>query len=165
MARKRLAGTQLENWDEVDDALRQIGMIDREAGLLESSANEQIDRVKAETKESAAPLLAKKAALELAVKEFCEANRGDFAKVKTRLLTFGSVGFRLSTKIMIKRIADTLQALKDLDLKSCIRIREEADKEAMKNLPTETLAAVGASLKTENVFGYEIDQERLKEVA
>lgn len=165
MARKRIEGTMLETWDQVDETLRSIGILDREIGLIESGANEQIDRIKADTKASAAHLLDKKASLELAVKEFCEANRSDFAKVKTRALTFGSVGFRLSTKVMIKRIADTLQALKDLSLTSCIRTKEEPDKEAMKNLPTETLAAVGASLKTENVFGYEINQERLKEVA
>jgi phage host-nuclease inhibitor protein Gam len=165
MARKRLSGTALENWDQVDDALGQIGLLDREVGLIESGANEEIDRVKAETKAAAAPLLEKKSALELAIKEFCEANRAEFAKVKSRPLTFGSVGFRLSTRVLIKRIADTLQALKDLNLTHCIRIKEEPDKEAMKNLSTETLAAVGASLKTEDVFGYEINQERIREVA
>lgn len=165
MARKRIEGTLLETYDQVDEALRSIGMLDREINLVESGANEQIDRIKADTKAAASPLLEKKAGLELAVKEFCEANRGDFAKVKTRALTFGTVGFRISTKVLIKRIADTLQALKDLGLPHCIRTKEEPDKEAMKTLPTETLAAVGASLKTENVFGYEINQERLKEVA
>ena len=88
------------------------GELDREIGLLESGQNETIDRVKKETKEAAAPLHDKKAALELSLKEFCEANRGEFAKVKTKALTFGSVGFRISTKVMVKRVADTLQALK-----------------------------------------------------
>lgn len=165
MARKRIEGTLLETYDQVDDALRSIGMLDREIALIESGANEQIDRIKADTKAAAGPLLEKKAGLELAVKEFCEANRGDFAKLKNRALTFGTVGFRTSTKVLIKRIADTLQALKDLGLQHCIRTKEEPDKEAMKALSTETLAEVGASLKTENVFGYEINQERLKEVA
>jgi len=165
MARKRLEGTKLNSWDEVDATLREIGEVGRDIGLLESAQNEEIDRVKKETKEAAAPLMDRKSALELSLKEFCEANRGEFAKAKTRVLTFGSVGFRLSTKVMIKRVADTLQALKDLNLRSCIRIKEELDKEAMKNLSTETLAEVGASLKTENAFGYEIDLEKLKEAA
>ena len=131
---------------------------------MEAFANGQIDQAKADAKKAAAPLLDKKTGLELAVKEFCEANRAEFAKVKTRELTFGSVGFRLSTKIIVKRMADTLQALKDLGLKACIRIKEELDKEAMKNLSTETLAQVGAGLKTENAFGYEINQEKIKEL-
>jgi hypothetical protein len=57
-----------------------------------------------------------------------------------------------------------LQALKDLGLAACVRTKEEPDKEAMKNLPLETLAAVGASLRTEDAFGYEIDRDKLRVV-
>lgn len=165
MTRKRIEGTALNSWNEVDTCLSEIGTIDRELALLEASQNEQIDRIKANTKATAQPLHDKKSGIELAIKEFCEANRGEFAKVKTKPLTFGAVGFRLSTKIMIKRVADTLQALKDLKLLTCIRTKEELDKEAMKNLSTETLAEVGASLKTENTFGYEVYQVEVKEAA
>lgn len=132
---------------------------------MEAAQNETIDRVKAETRASAEPLLNRKTGLELAIKDYCEANRAEFAKVKTRVLTFGSVGFRLTTRILIKRVAETLQALKDLKLTQCIRVREEPDKEAMKNLSDELLAEVGACRKTENVFGYEINQERIREAA
>lgn len=165
MARKRIEGTQLNSWDDVDDSLRQIGEIDRELQLLEAGQNEAIDKIKATAKENATPLQDKKAGLETAIKEYCEANRGEFSKVKSKTFTFGSVGFRLSTKIMVKRVADTLQALKDLQLFGCIRIKEELDKEAMKNLSSETLAEVGASLKTENTFGYEINLEKVREAA
>lgn len=85
--------------------------------------------------------------------------------MKTRVLTFGSVGFRLTTRILIKRVSETLQALKDLQFTSCIRVKEEPDKEAMKALSDETLAEVGAARRTENVFGYEINQERIREAA
>lgn len=165
MARKRLEGTRLGSWDDCDEVLHEIGELDREIGLLESTQNEHIDLIKKNTKAEAAPLHDRKAALELSLKEYCEANRGEFAKVKTKALTFGSVGFRISTKVMVKRVADTLQALKDMGLSACIRVKEELDKEAMKNLSTETLAEVGASLKTENAFGYEINVEKLKEAA
>jgi phage host-nuclease inhibitor protein Gam len=165
MARKRIEGTQFTTWDDVDQALREIGEIDRDLALIEGDANHAIDELKAKAKTDSKPLLDRKAALELAMKEFCEANRGEFAKVKTKALTFGSVGFRLSTKVLIKRVGDTLQALKDLNLTGCIRIKEEIDKEALKNLDGNTLAEVGASLRTENAFGYEIDRAKLPEVA
>lgn len=165
MARKRIEGTQFRNWDDVDDALHQIGNIDRELGLLEAGANERIDAIKKETKEAAQPLLDRKTTLEMAMKEYCEANRAEFAKVKTKPLTFGEVGFRLSSKIIIKRVADTLQALKDLRLIECIRTKEEPDKEAMKNLSSDLLAEVGAALKTENAFGYTVNVEKIREAA
>ena len=164
MVRKRMEGTQFSHWQQVDDALREIGQIDRELGLIESGQNAEIDRLKNSAKEQAKPLLARKAVLELAMKEFCEARRAEFTRAKSKKLTFGNVGFRLSSKVVIRRVADTLQALKDLGLSHCIRQKEELDKDAMKNLSTETLAEVGASLKTDNAFGYEVDQERLKEV-
>lgn len=165
MARIRIAGTRLNSFDEVDGCLAEIGSLDRELGLLEHAQNESIDTLKASTKAACAPLLERKAALEAAIKEFCEANRAEFAKAKTRQLTFGAVGFRLSTKVIVKRVADTLQALKDLGLPQCIRVKEELDKEAMKTLPVETLAQVGAALKQEDAFGYEVKREELPEAA
>ncbi|AAU90944.1 MULTISPECIES: host-nuclease inhibitor Gam family protein [Methylococcus] len=165
MARIRIEGTQFSSWDDVDQALREIGEIERDLSLIDGDVNDQIDRLKAAAKTQAQPLLDRKTALELAMKEFCEANRAEFAKVKTRQLVFGSVGFRLSTRVLIKRVADTLQALKDLGLHGCIRLKEEIDKEALKTLPAETLAEVGAGLKTDNVFGYEIDRARIAEAA
>lgn len=166
MARKRIeTGTTLQSWDEVDRCLAEIAAIDRELCLIETSQAEQIDAIRTASKAEADPLQAKKTGLELAIKDYAEANRAEFAKVKTKELTFGSVGFRRSTKINIKRVADTLQALKDLGLTSCIRITEAPDKEAMKNLDTETLANVGAALRQEDVFGYEVRREELAEVA
>lgn len=165
MARKRIEGTTLDSWEEVDTCLLEIAAVNRDLQLIESAGNERIEGIKQAMKEGGQPLLDKKAGLELAIKEYCEANRMEFAKVKTKALTFGEVGFRLSTKIMIKRVAETLQALKDLSLFNCVRIKEEPDKEAMKALTDETLAEVGAGRKVENVFGYSINTETLKEAA
>ena len=165
MARKRLSGTTLESWDEVDRCLAEIGRIDRELGLLEAAQQESIDQVKASTKAAAEPLQNKKLGLEMAIKEYAEANRAEFIKTKTRDLTFGTVGFRLSTSVVIKRIADTVQALKDLNLRDCLIVKESPNKDAMRALPLETLHAVGASLKQEDAFGYEIKREALAEVA
>ncbi|MFN3985710.1 MAG: host-nuclease inhibitor Gam family protein [Rhodocyclaceae bacterium] len=166
MARKRIeTGTTLQSWDEVDRCLAEIAAIDRELSLIETSQAEQIDLIRTATKAAAEPMQNKKLGLELAIKDYAEANRAEFVKVKTRELTFGSVGFRLSTKVIIKRLADTLQALKDLGLTHCIRDNPAPDKEAMKALPLETLHAVGAALKQEDTFGYEIKREALAEVA
>lgn len=161
MTRKRLTTPGLSSWDDVDQALAEIGTIDRELGLLESAQQEGIDAIKATTKAAAEPLQARKKALEALMQQYAEAHRAEFSKAKTKTLTFGSVGFRLSHSVVIKRVADTLQALKDLGLQACIRTKEEPDKDAMKNLPLETLAAVGAGLKTVDAFGYEVDRDKL----
>lgn len=161
MVRKRIEGTALQSWDEVDANLAEIAKADRELTIIEGAANEQIEEIRKAIKEHSQPVLDKKGALELQIKEYCEANRVEFAKVKTKALTFGEVGFRLSTRIVIKRIAETLQALKDLSLTQCIRIKEEPDKEAMKALTDELLAEVGAGRKVDNTFGYTLNLERI----
>ena len=161
MVRKRIEGTALQSWDDVDTCLADIAAADRELSIIEGAANENIEAIRKAVKEAAQPVLDRKSALELQIKEYCESNRAEFVKVKSKQLTFGEVGFRLSTKIMIKRIAETLQALKDLSLSNCIRIKEEPDKEAMKALTDEVLAEVGASRKTDNTFGYTLNLERI----
>ncbi|GAA5784664.1 host-nuclease inhibitor Gam family protein [Chitiniphilus shinanonensis] len=165
MARKRVETptVQLQSWDEVDGALAKIGEINRKLARLEARTNEHIDRIKADAVVVADPLLAQRATLELAMKAFAEANRAEFASSKTKVLTFGEVSFRLSTKVQIKRIGDTLQALHDLQLTHCIRTKEEIDKDALKKLDSATLVNIGASLKTENTFGYEVRAEDLVE--
>lgn len=165
MTRKRMTGTTLENWTDVDACLKRIAEIDRDLGLIASAQQEAIDQIKENAKNEAEPLQTIKAGLEAAIQQYCEAHRSDFIAVKSRELTFGTVGFRLSTRVVIKRVADTLQALRDFGLDECIRVKEEINKEAMRDLPLDTLHAVGAALKTEDAFGYEVKREALAEKA
>ena len=163
--RTRIEGTALNSFDEVDTCLMEIGKIVRELLLLEASQNEQIEKVREQTKLAARPLQDKKAGLEMAIKEYCTANKIEFVKSQTRALTFGDVGFRKSTKIAIKNIAATLQLLKDFAFSKCVRTKEEPDKEAMKELTDEQLADVGAARKVESIFGYTINVDKIREAA
>ena len=167
MARTRLEGSSnaLTSYDEVDQVLKEIAQLNRELALIETSQNEQIDAIKNQSKLDALPFSKQKAEKELLIKEFCEANRADFMKVKTRSSTFGSVGFRLSSKVVIKRMADTLTALKALGLTNYIRVKETPNKEKMQKLNETQLAEVGASLKKDNTFWYEVKEEPVKVAA
>jgi len=161
MARKRMEGTALNSYEDVDTVLRRIGEIDRDLGLAQAATDEAIDEIKQAHKEQTEPLHAVKDSLERQIKEFAEARRIDFAEVRNRDLTFGSIGFRRSTSVVIKKAGDTLQALIALKLTHCIRTKQEPDKEAMRELSTETLASVGAALKVSDAFGYEIKREQI----
>lgn len=163
MARSRIEGTAFKSYEECDQALQEIGGLKRELAMIEAHQNEIIDEAKAEAKKQAEPLTERIKSLERLLKEFCESHRSDFAKVRTREMTFGQMGFRRSTKVLIKRVGDTLQSLKDFGLLKCLRIKEEIDKEAMKELDSEALANVGATLKTEDTFWCEVKQEELQE--
>jgi phage host-nuclease inhibitor protein Gam len=162
MARKRIEGTALKSYDDADQVLRKIGELDRKLTGIESAANARIDAAKASAKEQSEPLLAIKSDLERQLKEFCESNRADFVTTRTRVLTFGSIGFRRSVALYMKNAADTLQALKALALTKCVRIIEEIDKEQLRLQPTDILAQVGASVRHKDTFGYDVKAEAIE---
>lgn len=165
MARKRLNEPTLQSWDDVDQCLAEIAAIDRDLSIIEADQAERIDAIKASAKASAEPLQTKKTALELLMKAYCEANRAEFADRKNRELTFGVVGFRMSSSVVIKNVGNTVQALKDLGRADCLLVKESPNKEAMRSLPLDTLHAAGASLRTVDAFGYDIKRDALAEVA
>lgn len=160
MARTKVpgAGTALNSWEDADKALAEIAMLNRSIQTLDTAQNEAIDRIKAQTKEKAAPHISRKEVLEEALKVFCDSRRSEFMDAKTKRLLFGSVGYRLTSRVVVKKVGDTMAALRDLGLTQFIRIKEELDKEGLRTLDSETLANVGASVRTENVFGYEVSE-------
>lgn len=164
MARKALSTPALNSYEQADDALRRIGELDRQIELSTAATDEAIDQVKQGHKAYCEPLLTQKADLERQLKEFAESRRADFASTRTRELMFGEIGFRRSSAVVIKKIGDTLTALKGLGLMQCVRVKEEIDKEAMRTLSDETLANVGAALVTKDAFGYEIKRELIPQV-
>lgn len=163
MARKRLDEPQLANWGDVEKSLFQIGCINRVIASEEAAANTRIDQAKQLLKESTDPLLEKKAALELQIKEFCETKRAEFKETRSRTFIFGTVSFRKSSKLVIKKTAATLAKLKELGLAQFIRISETIDRETLRSQADELLQKIGAKIETDDVFGYEIDQAKVNE--
>lgn len=161
MARKTVKtdGTIINSWGGVDSALAELAVLTRTVSGLEDDQNKSIDQIKSKTKEKAEPHISRKIALEEAIKAFCDGQRSEFIAQKTKRLTFGSVGYRQSTKVLVKKVGDTMAALKALGMTVHIRTKEELDKESLRNLDSETLANIGVALKTENVFGYELAVE------
>lgn len=154
----------LKSWQEADEALLAIGQLSRQIEAYEAEAQASIDEIRAGTVIVVKPLQERLAVLKLQLQAFCEARRGEF-KGKSRVLNFGTVSFRVSSKIVIRGLAACLEALKKLGLGDYIRVKESPDKEKMKDLDDGTLAQVGARRQTEDVFGYEVNRERVKEAA
>lgn len=168
MTRKRLpteAAPTLKTLEDVDATLARIGELTRELEAIAADTEETIACARETAKIRAEMPATEKALLERALQDYGGAHRADFAKVRTKELAHGSIGFRLSSKVVIRRIGDTLTALKDYGLKACIRITEAPDKEAMRNLDAATLASVGATLKTEDTFWYELKREDVEPAA
>lgn len=156
MGRTSLKEPQLQSWEAVDQVLIQIAEIKRDIDLEQAACNEQVDQIKETSKKQIKPLTDQLKAHELKLKEFCEHRKAEFTQLKTKKLTHGSVGFRLSTTVSIPDPTYTCQVLKELGLDHCIRLKTEPDKEEIKQLTPTQIAEIGASVNTRNSFGYDI---------
>ena len=94
--------------------------------------------------------------------------RADMGKAKSKILTFGEVGFRLSTSVSLPRakekIEEIIRRLKNRQMMDCIVVKEDVSKEALKKYGEDTVNAVGATWKQQDVFGYELNFSKLEQV-
>ena len=86
MARQKVKNViELNSWNEVDEALRQIGENNRDLTAIENVMNEQIASAKANADAKARPLKEQTALLELAIETFTRKNRNDMGKAKSKM--------------------------------------------------------------------------------
>lgn len=164
MARKKVpSDPALESWADVDSAMKLIGELEGSLTVLEVELNAEIDAAKKRAEKLAQPLHEKIKRLERDIRHFVTENRPEMDG-KTKQLTFGRTGFRLSTKLMTPRVADIIARLKQYAMQDCIKVKESIDKEALKKYPTEDILKTGAYLKAEDEFWYEVDREKIQPV-
>jgi len=133
--------------------LRRLGDITLSLQAQEAAAKEKIDEAKSDLKTSSAPLLGEMNQIAKSLEAFAVTHKDDLGKLKSRKLQFGVVGWRASSVIRI--VKDTLSRIKDVfkaSAKTYIRIREEADKDALGRLTDEQLKSIGARRETKDVF-------------
>lgn len=154
MARKKLHREPvLKDWAEVNDALRSIHEYEHALTEMGVDMSRRIDAVKAEYTKSAEPLQKRVKQLETDVQEYVEAHREDMAG-KSRQLTFGRVGFRQSTRLILAnaKVPQAIATLLAMGRRELVKTEQKLDKEALKQQPEEVLEAVGAYLKTTDEF-------------
>lgn len=163
--RIRLEGPTLKNWDEVNALLGEQGLIDLSLQEIEGNLNLEINGLKEKAKAQAKSLEERSKVIAREVKEFCDHYREEI-KGKEKVLTFGKVGYRKSTKISIPTKAKSkeaiIDALRKRKLLQCIRITEEISKDAIRALPDDVIIAIGCKKKVEDIFFLEPDHEKLK---
>ncbi len=162
MARKRVVeAPSLHSWEDVNDALRQIAEAQIALGEIQSDMQKQILGAQKVAEEQSKPLNDNVAKLEREIKSFVTDHRDEMGKTKSVVLTFGEVGFRLSTSVSLPRAKEKLEEiirrLKSRQMTDCIVVEEKVSKEALKKYGEDTVNAVGATWKQSDVFGYEVN--------
>jgi phage host-nuclease inhibitor protein Gam len=168
MARKRIKNQPvLRSWAEVDAALREIAEKEIQIEEIEGEMNRQINGIKISAGLEAKPLQDRIDKLGKDVKEFVTEHKEELDG-KTMTLNFGSVGFRLSTSVIIpkakEKVAEIIKSLKIRKMTDCINVVETVNKEVLKKYGEEEIIKVGARLKKEDVFWYETAREKLKDM-
>lgn len=169
MARKRvIEAPSLHSWEDVNDALRQIAEAQIALGEIQSDMQKQILGAQKVAEEQSKPLNDNVAKLEREIKSFVTDHRDEMDKTKSVVLTFGEVGFRLSTSVSLPRAKEKLEEiirrLKSRQMTDCIVVEEKVSKEALKKYGEDTVNAVGATWKQSDVFGYEVNIAKLEQI-
>ena len=151
--------------EEADATLAQIAARKRELALLELGLKEDVDTLKLKCAEASEPIKQDIEVLEQALIRFGESKKSElFVKKRSRELTFGIIGFRASSAVKTMRNTTWEQVLgliRDAGMPECIRTKQEVDKEALRQLPPERLAAVGCRLEQSDLFFYELNETEL----
>jgi phage host-nuclease inhibitor protein Gam len=149
--------------EEADAILAEIAARKRNIVLIKAGLEESVDALKKKAAAEIEPLVLEVKVLEQIIGRFAVAHRETlFAKVKSRMLFFGEIGFRASTKAALLNRTWTwervLKALKESAL-GCVRTKEEVDKDALRGLKPEEMESVGVKLQKDDGFYYELKEE------
>ncbi|MBU5312241.1 host-nuclease inhibitor Gam family protein [Tissierella carlieri] len=156
----------LKNWDEVDKALREIAEQEFLIEEIEAEMTKQINGIKISSGLEAKPHQDRIEKLGKDIKEFVTEHK-DELDGKTKVLNFGSTGFRMSTSVIIpkakEKVAAIVKSLKIRKMADCINVVEMVNKEVLKKYSEDEIIKVGAKLKKEDVFWYETSREKFKD--
>ena len=83
-----------------------------------------------------------------------------------RAPTFGTVGFRQSTKLLLPSdTAEVILKLRVNGMADCINVKETINKDTVKSYPEEEILKIGGYLQRSDSFWYETDKDTLAEAA
>ena len=162
MARKKVvAEAMMKSWAEVDDALRDIRECSHVMAELGVERDRRIDAAKDDYAKNALPLQNRQKKLEGYVREYTDAHRAELTG-KSRVLNFGTVGYRMSSKLMLASatVADAIATLKSMGKGELIKTTETLDREALKKQPEEVLFSVGAYIRQTDEFYYDVSEAK-----
>lgn len=166
MAGKRIkpkATVAIQNLDDADRALAEIGDLQRRIEEIETNMNDAIDRHKDEAANLAAPLRERHKVLSEGLAVFGELQKNNIFAVKRSInLVFGVLGFRKSAEIKAaagKKLADVLEALKTHRFLEAIKVTEKVNKDAMRGWTDDRLGLVHAVREEKDTFWFEVKEE------
>lgn len=159
---------QVENWEEADDAIRRMGEIIVALTDASGELTLKINKLKEEVKQGIAGLESERKYLEEQITHFCESQKAEFAKKRSKVLNFGLIGFRISSSVPIPRdrgkLSDLIATLKHLRLGSCIKVEEKIDRDQISTLDDGVIAKLGLKKTVKDSFRIQPNLEKIQDL-
>jgi len=158
---------QVENWEDADQAIRRMGEIIIALEEASGKLTLKVNKLKENAKQGAAGLESERKYLEEQITHFCESQKAEFAKKRSKTLNFGLIGFRVTTSVSIPRdkgkLADLIAALKHLRLESCINMEEKINRDQISALDELSIAKLGLKKAVKDSFRIQPNLEKIQE--
>ena len=144
----------IPDWGHADQVVGRIGKLQSRIARLEEAATDRHNKIKEKLQADAKPLLAAIALHTNSLQRFADDRKVDFGKGKSKKLSLGIIGWRVSTSIHTKKV--TLDLVKTIlppsVRKACVKVKETIDKNALAGLTDEQLAKIEAWRNRKDVF-------------
>lgn len=155
--------------DEVNEAIAELGRLQRGRIQIEASMNDAIAEVKAVHDASAKPMGDRIGELIKGIHLWCEANRASLTreeKVKFHEFATGVVKWRLTPwSVAVTKAQDVIALLKAKGLKRYLRTKVDVDKEALLAERTEVGDSIkGITFKQKEEFAIVPHESKIEEV-
>lgn len=162
MRKKPINLASIQTLEDANKILGKIAEHQRTIRKSEIDAAAEIDTVKTRLDQKIQSIIKQIEILDLSLSAFANSHKQDiFKDRKTIDLTFGYMGFRLSTKISVSK--QTLKLLNQLKYKDAIIIKQSVNKDVLAQYPADKLAEVKAKKIVEDKFWYELKTETTNE--
>lgn len=166
MSRKKPANlVHIKDLKGADEALFELASNTRALQHLQDELNKNIDKLKAKFERESEDLVARNESLGNGLHAFAEHHKAEFFGKKRSLeLTFGTLGYRVSSEVQPQpklKWRDVLERLERGNYDQAVRVKKEVDKDVLRTFSEDELSEVGARLVDKDTFWYELKQEQL----
>ncbi len=133
----------LKSWDEVDNNLKRLGEIEIQKTKLDGELTIKTNELKEQYTSQGNALKKEADEIKKEITRFCEQNKSGFLDKRNKKLNFGVIAYRISEKVSCSNVIAAVKSLKALGLNFCLRVKEEIDKDKLKELDVNTLTKIG----------------------
>lgn len=153
----------IQTIDDADKALAELCGLEGKLEEIDTEAEREIAQIREKATTAGKPLREHIKELNATLKAWAAFHKKDlFKDHKSIERPFGTFGYRKSpARISISK--DTIELLKKLGHEECVRIKEEVNKEALRDFTDEELAKVGASRKIKEEFFCQTKREQVNQ--